>query len=116
MVAWAELSGAEREVMMLASEESPLWELAVPTTMDDEPTRPPMGVGAGKAVVRRLMDLDLVCMFRPLEPQVVMSSGEVEEVMGASLAWDPETGPGVWVSLHLTAAGEELYYLDVETS
>ncbi|MGO4600329.1 hypothetical protein [Terrabacter sp. 2YAF2] len=115
MVAWADLSEAERDVMMMASEESPLWEFALTRKMGDGPTQAPMGIAAGRALVRRLMEMDLVSMFRLSEPDAVMSNGEVTDVLAATEPWDLETGPSVWVSLCLTPVGESLYYDDQAT-
>lgn len=115
MVAWTDLSEAERDVMMMASEESPLWEFALTRTMDDGPARAPIGVAAGKVLVRRLMELDLVSMFLLSEPDAAMSDTELREVLAATEHWDPETGPSVWVNLFLTPAGEALYYEDRES-
>jgi len=100
--------------MMMASEESPLWEFALTSTMGDQPTQPAMGIETGKALVRRLMELDLVSMFRLSEPDTVLSHAELMDVLSANDHWDPETGPSVWVSLYLTRAGEALYYENKE--
>jgi len=114
VVTWADLSEAERDVMMMASEESPLWEFALTSTMGDQPTQPAMGIATGKALVRRLMELDLVSMFRLSAPDSVLSNAECMDVLSANDHWDPETGPSVWVSLYLTRAGEALYYENKE--
>ena len=100
--------------MMMASEESPLWEFALTTSNMGQPTQPPVGIEAGKALVQRLMELDLVSMFRLSEPDTVLSTAELMDVLSANDHWDPETGPSVWVSLYLTRAGEALYYVDKE--
>lgn len=100
--------------MMMASEESPLWEFALTSTIDEGPTRAPIGIAAGQVLVRRLMELDLVSMFRLSDSDAVLSNADLTDVLLATEAWDPETGPSVWVSLHLMRAGEALFYEDKE--
>src|SRR5262245_2907918 len=115
MVAWSDLDEVEQKVMMMASEEAPLWEFCLTSQMGDGPIQPAIGVEVGQATVQRLLDLGLVRLFRLADPDADMSETEVAGILASTEAWVPETGPRVWVSLYLTPVGEALYYDDKGT-
>lgn len=110
MVTWADLVEAERDVMMLASEEAPVWEVCAKQGRLDGSTRPPIEPAAGQATVRRLADLGLVAFYALGEPDSDLSDLEVAELFESSDAWSGEAALQTGVLLYLTPVGEGLYY------
>jgi hypothetical protein len=112
MRVWSDYSEDERQILMLASEESMLWEVC--TYLEPDRARRGTGViASAQDVVGRLARAGLVWFF-PLAPgpgRPPLTEAEGQGLFEQPLAWvHDDLGEVANVALYLTPQGERLYY------
>lgn len=93
---WDDLSPLQQEFMLLAAEESPLWELTAPEARE---------------CLAGLMGAGLIRLFWDEKDGRDLTEAEITDVLNDPARWS-HTGPMPFAALYLSPAGEALYYPD----
>lgn len=107
---WDAMSDAEREVVTLASEESPLVEVLWPSTNSPgygRGTVPGLSLPEARRVVARLMALGVVELWRAGNLDAPLPGDAAADVFNDDAAW---LAPELGIELGLTALADDWYY------
>ncbi len=109
---WDELTEAERDLLLLASEEAELWEVSLPLPGEqlDGTMRPPIGAEAGRKAAQRLAGMGLVGVFRETEPEGDLAPEALARIFASLDPWRPQAPRTQLLRMFLTSAGEDLYF------
>ena len=108
MVAWSDLDGVARSILIIASEEGLIWE-ACAAWVPEPSDRGADQIERTRHAVAQLMLLGLIRMYRLAEGHPDLVEAEVVSVMNDYRPWVFDQGGPHDVALYLTELGETVY-------